>query len=434
MGQSTTAVTASPTAACPVKTSLSLRRILRTWWPLSGSWLLMTAELPLISAVIARLDHAEINLAAWGVVYALSIIIQSPSTMLLAASTALSKDVSSYRKLHRFMLGIGLLLTGLHTLIAFTPLFDVVVGKLMGLPAELLGATRLGLMIMTPWSWGTAFRRMQQGVLIRFDQSQAVIWGSLIRLGMDSLMLTVGYLLGGLPGIALGATAIICGVISEALYTGLRVQPVLRGPLKRAPTVTPVLTFWPFMDFYVPLAATILMMLLIQPMVSAALSRMPHPLESLAVWPVLFGLLTMWQSVGIGYNEAVIALLDEPGSLVSLRRFTKGLVVLMTGLLLIMTAMPLSAFWFGSVAALPPALVTRPADPAKLVSGRSHLCPPHPQHHRVDGGPAAYGRRYPVERRGLGRGQGCLCRPACLYLGHGRPGGLVALAQPPGDG
>jgi hypothetical protein len=153
-----------------------------------------------------------------------------------------------------------------------------------------------------------------------------------------------------------GAAAVIAGVLSEAIYTALRVRPVLRGPLKQAPAVNPPLTFGAFLDFYIPLAATVLLMLLIQPLVSAALSRMSDPLNSLAIWPILFGLLTMWQSVGIGYNEAVITLLDEPQSLVRLRRFTFGLVVLMIGLLLVMTATPLARLWFESVSALPPAL------------------------------------------------------------------------------
>ncbi len=46
----------------------------------------MTAEHPLISAVVARLSEPAINLAAWGIVFAICIVIQSPSTMLLAAS------------------------------------------------------------------------------------------------------------------------------------------------------------------------------------------------------------------------------------------------------------------------------------------------------------------------------------------------------------
>ncbi|HEX9923834.1 MAG TPA: hypothetical protein VGD99_14345, partial [Anaerolineae bacterium] len=188
----------------------------------------MTTELPLMSAVIARLIMPEINLAAWGVIFAVSTIVQSPSTMLLAASTALCKDWASYVKLRRFMAGITVLLTAVHLLIAFTPLYDVVIGRLIGAPPEILDPARLGLQIMTPWTFGTAYRRFQQGVLIRFDHSQAVVWGSVLRLSIDSLVLVGGYLLGSIPGVVVATTAIIAGVLSEAGYAGLVVRPVCR--------------------------------------------------------------------------------------------------------------------------------------------------------------------------------------------------------------
>lgn len=346
----------SYTNAKPAR-SLPLRRILRVWWPLAASWLLMTAELPLISAVIARLAQPEINLAAWGVVFALSIIIQAPSTMLLAASTALSRDWASYRKLRRITFGLGVGLTALHAVIAFTPLYFVVIESMMGAPAEIVEPVRLGLMIMTPWSWGTAYRRFQQGVLIRFDHAQAVIWGSILRVSVDGVVLAVGYTLGGWPGVVVGTSAITAGVLSEALYAGLRVRPVLNNELKQAPPVKPVLTLPVFANFYVPLAITMLLTLIIQPMVSAALSRMPSALESLAVWPVVIGVLFVWQSVGIGYNEAVIALLDEPHAVRGLRHFTTALVVTVSVLLLLMLLTPLATLWFAQVAALAPPLI-----------------------------------------------------------------------------
>jgi hypothetical protein len=345
------------TVTSPAQTPLSMRHIVRTWWPLAASWLLMTAELSLMSAVIARLAASAINLAAWGVVFALSIIIQAPSTMLLAASTALSKDWDSYLKMHRFMLGISAFLTALHALIAFTPLYYVVVGGLIGAPAEIIEPARLGLMIMVPWSWGTAYRRFQQGVLIRFGHSQAIVWGSLIRLSIDSLMLMTGYMLGVIPGVIVATSAIIIGVLSEAIYTGLRVRPILRHQLKPAAPVEPTLTSRAFLDFYIPLAITTLLTMLVQPLVSAALSRMPNALESLAVWPVLFGFLLMWQSVGIAYNEAVITLLDRPYAVRGLQRFTVLLVTLTTVLLLIMVATPLATLWFKQVTVITPSLV-----------------------------------------------------------------------------
>ncbi|NJN98775.1 MAG: hypothetical protein HC875_34120 [Anaerolineales bacterium] len=84
---------------------------------------------------------------------------------------------------------------------------------------------------------------------------------------------------------------------------------------------------------------------------------MPRPLESLAVWPVVWGLLILWQSTGIAYNEAVIALLDESHAVQGLRRFTALLISLITLLLFMMVVTPLAALWFGQVVALAPSLV-----------------------------------------------------------------------------
>lgn len=73
-----------------LSTAVSMRRIVKTWWPLAASWLLMGLEGPAISAVIARLANPEINLAAYGgVVFPLTLFIEAPIIMLLAASTAL---------------------------------------------------------------------------------------------------------------------------------------------------------------------------------------------------------------------------------------------------------------------------------------------------------------------------------------------------------
>jgi len=334
-----------------------MRRVAQTWWPLAGSWLLMGAELPALSAVVARLAQPEINLAAYGgVVFPLSLIIESPIIMLLAASTALCKDWDSYLKVRRFMLRASALLTALHVLVAFTPLYYVVVAGVIGVPAEIVEPARLGMMIMTPWTWSIAYRRFNQGVLIRFGRSRSVGFGTVVRLGADGLVLVVGYLIGSIPGVVVATIAVVAGVISEAVFVGLRVQPVLHNQLRRAVPVESPLTFRSFLSFYVPLAMTSLLTLLLQPIGSAALSRMPQALESLAIWPVVSGLIFMLRSLGLAYNEVVVALLDEPRAASSLRRFTVLLAGLTTLLLLIMATTSLSTLWFMRVSALTPRL------------------------------------------------------------------------------
>ncbi len=341
-----------------IKSNLSLHRIFSTWWPLAASWVLMGAELPALSAIVARLENPEVNLAAYGgIIFPIALLIEAPIIMLLAASTALCKDMASYRLVRRFMMISGATLTGIYILVAFTPLYYVVVEGILGAPKVIIEPARIGLMIMTPWTWSIGYRRFNQGVLIRFGHTQAVTIGTIIRLTADILVLLVGYAMGSLTGVIVATSAVAMGVVSEALYSGIVVRPVVRNELAIAPAVAESPTWRGFFQFYIPLAMTSLLTLLALPIGSAALSRMPQALESLAVWPVISGLIFMFRSLGVAYNEVVVALLDEPRSFAGLHRFTHLLASATTVGLLILVVTPLSLVWFSWVSALEPHLV-----------------------------------------------------------------------------
>ena len=302
--------------------TFDMRVVFKTWWPLAASWLLMGAELPVLSAIVARLADPEVNLAAYGgIVFPLALIIESPVIMLLAASTALSKDWDSYIKIRRFMMVTGGSMTGIHVLIAFTPLYYFVAEGILNAPAEIIEPARIGMMIMTPWTWSIAYRRFNQGILIRFGHPQTITIGTLIRLSTDTLVLVSGYLIGSIPGIIVAASAVALSVVAEAAYVGVVVKPVINNQLKLEPPVEDPLTLPSFLSFYIPLAMTSLLMLLALPIGSAALGRMPLSLASLAVWPVISGLVFMFRSLGVAYNEVVVALIDKVGSSPDLRKF-----------------------------------------------------------------------------------------------------------------
>lgn len=328
--------------------------IFRTWWPLAASWVLMAVELPAVSAAMGHMLDPQISLAAWGgVVFPLSLLIEAPVIMLLAASTALSKDYETYQRVRRYMMWMGGTLTVLHVLVAFTPLYEIVVVGIMNPPHEIVEPARIGLQLMTPWTWSIAYRRFNQGVLIRFGHSRAVSVGTAVRLTADLFVLIAGVMLGTIQGAAVAGAAVGLGVISEAIYTGLRVRPVVNGPLRNAPAPQIPLTPRRFLAFYVPLALTSLIVLIYLPIGSAAMSRMPQALDSLAVWPVVSGLVFIFRSLGVAFNEVAVALLDEPGAVPQLRRFTWILVVSVTGLLIFIAATPISRLWLEEVSALP---------------------------------------------------------------------------------
>jgi hypothetical protein len=335
--------------------ALDAGRIARLWWPLAASWLLMGVELPLVAAVMSRLDDPKVQLAAYGsVVFPVALVIEAPIIMLLAASTALCSDRDSYVKVRRFMLRAGALLTAVHVAIAFTPLYDVVARDLLGAPSEVAEAGRLGLRLFTPWTWAIAYRRFQQGVLIRFERSRPVTVGTGVRLAANMLTMALAVAWGGLPGVAVAALGVSAGVLAEAAFIGWSVQPVLRERLARAPPRAVPLTRAAFLDFYVPLALTPLMTLLVQPIGAAAMNRMPAVLDSTAAWPGVHGLVFLTRSAPLAFHEVVVALLGMAGARRALGRFTFGLTAVTTAILVLLALTPLGRIWFEDVSDFPP--------------------------------------------------------------------------------
>ena len=336
---------------------LTLRQIAQAWWPLAASWMLMTLEGPAMSAIVARLANAEINLAAWGgIVSPFTFLIAAPIMMMLSASTALTQDYATYLKLRRFMLRAGIVLTVLHVLIAFTPLYDIVARQIIGAPESIIEPGRIGMRIVTPWAWAIAFRRFNQGVMIRFGHSKAVGAGTMVRLGTNLVLLLLGYLINTIPGIIVACAAVTTGVTAEAIYSGLRVRPIVRQKVIPAPPGEPLSTR-DFLAFYTPLALTSLIWVIIQPFGSAAISRMYNPLPSLAAWPVVNGLLFLLRSPGMALNEVVVAHMGRPHAARNLRKFSNILLAITTAITLLIVATPLANLWLTVVMALPEDLI-----------------------------------------------------------------------------
>jgi len=281
----------------------------------------MGLEGPAVSAVVSRLPEPKVNLAAWGgIVFPLALMVEAPIIMMLAASTALCRDWPSYLKLRRFMTQLGVALTIVHLAIAATPLYYLIARQVIGVPEAIVEPARWGLLLMTPWTWSIAYRRFQQGVLIRFGGSLKVGLGTLVRFTADAAVLTLGYLWGRAPGIVVAACAMTAGVMVEALYARLAVRRTLRETLRKAPLSPRPLSTKVMLAFYIPLSLTQVLMLVVNPVASAAMSRMPHALESLAAWPVVAAVNYIVRGGGGAFNEVVVALTEERRSTWALRR------------------------------------------------------------------------------------------------------------------
>ena len=307
----------------------------------------MTAEGPLISAAINRLPNEVTMMAAYGIVVSLSVLIESPIINLLATSTALVKDRASYLLVRRFTIHWMIGLTIISILVAFTPLFDLIVVKLLETPPEVARWVEPGMKIMIFWSAAIAWRRFLQGVMIHFGQTRKVAWGTAVRLVASGGTAVSLAIFSGLPGVIIGAISLMAGVIAEASYATLAVRSILHfnlAPNRPAAAGNP-LTYRALFWFHLPLAATSVLLLLVHPLVTSSLARLAYPVVSLAAWPIVFQITLMARAGALALPEVVIALNDRPNSFVPIRRFSFNLTLVITVSMLIFILTPLASFY-----------------------------------------------------------------------------------------
>jgi Na+-driven multidrug efflux pump len=351
-------------------TRLTYRQIFTFSLPLAGTWLMMAFEGPYLAAIIARLADPTENLAAFGVAFALAVIIEAPVIMLMAASTTLVADDASYRALRRFMLGLSLLLTLVQLVAVLPPVFNWVAGSLIGLPPAVAQLAHHGLIIMLPWPLAIGYRRFLQGLLIRHNLTRRVAYGTVLRLVTMSAVAFFGAQMPGLTGVHVGTLALSVGVVVEAVASRWMTREVVAritsGPPSPMPTTQ---TLAGVSSFYLPLALTSVMTMAIQPAVTFFMGQARYPLESLAVLPVIHGLTFLFRALGLSFQEVGIAMFgDRWEHYQPIRNFGYGLGAAAAFGLIVIAYTPLATVWFEQIAGLTPELAAFAVRPTQILA------------------------------------------------------------------
>ena len=336
---------------------LTMSTVIRFWLPLAASWLLMTTEMPIVNAIVARMAEAKIQLAAFGIAFSLALAVESPIISQLTAANALARDRASFRLLRRSMLGLSALLTTAMLLLSLTPLFDLVVLRFIAAPAEIAVRVRPVLVALTLWPAAIAYRRFHQGVMIRYGYTRQVSYGTAMRLLTSAGIAIAGLVWGKLDGATVGGLALGAGVIAEAVFIHYLSRPAVRkvemiDPSTDARFCVSPLTPRALLQFYSPLALTSIVMLSTAPLINFGLARSSDPVETLAAWPVVNGQLLVVRSFGFSLQEVIVALLDGPAAMKVLRRFAITLAGASLALLLTIAFTPLALWWQQQIAGL----------------------------------------------------------------------------------
>lgn len=308
----------------------------------------MSVEAPVSLALILRLPDPKISAAAFQIMMGLALWIESPVIDLLSTSTTLAKTRQNYVELSRFVWWLIGIVTVVHALFVFTPIYTLVTERLMGVPTDVAHATRIGLAVMLPWSGFIGWRRYLQGILIRNGQTHLVGIGTAIRVGTVFASGLSLYFLTKLPSIQIAGIALICSVGAEALFAHVASRRTVHACFSRVEAGEPV-TMRKLRNFHLPLTATTMLNMISLPIVSAALAQAAHNVEQLAGYQVAFTLVWLMRTTVYAVPEVVITLYKDRQSAAALRRFSIGLGIATSSLLAVIWLTGLDKLFFSGV-------------------------------------------------------------------------------------
>jgi progressive ankylosis protein len=314
---------------------------------------MMSVEGPFLAAVIARMVEPKFNLAAYGVAFSFALIIEAPIILIMSAATALVKEKHSFFKLRNFTYSINIIITVVMLVFLIPSIFYFVVEGLIGLPKNVADLTYIATIVLLPWPGAIGYRRFYQGILIRYNHTRKVAYGTIIRLTSMAITALGFYLFTEVPGVVVGASALSVAVIVEAIASKFMSLKIVRKIKLEETEEGRALTYSDIYQFYYPLALTSILTLGVHPMVTFFIGQSRFPLESLAVLPVINSLVFIFRSIGLSFQEVVIALMGEDKS--GYKPLKKFATMLASGVficLAIIAFTPISTFWFATVSGL----------------------------------------------------------------------------------
>ena len=288
------------------------RDILVLFLPLAATSTMMSLSSPVIHAGLARLPAPEVNLAAFGLAFTLSILLESPVFALQQATVAWYGGAGPVRPYVGFALGLGLIMMAWTSSIAWSPAAPFVFQRLLGADPELTRIAVHALRAAILFPPLVAVRSAYQAVLISRRHASPVAWGTSIRL----LFLAVGIFVLvprlSWEGPTTAMLALTGAVLVETIYTAVAALRTPEVDATGSPAQTAGLHLRGRIVFLLPLATTMVLGTLTNPVINAFIARAPDPKIGLAVYSVVASLVWFLASSVLRYSSVTIALgVDE---------------------------------------------------------------------------------------------------------------------------
>ncbi len=210
--------------------NLNLRSIAKFYFPLALTSILSLGVNPFVTFFLGRSYKAVESLAVLPVVSALVFIFRSMGLSFQEVNIALiGKEKQNYKVLRNFAISLGLLVTVLISVLAFTPLADLWFINVSGLSTELAGMSYLPLKIMVLLPAFTVLLNFQRSSLIINGTTGPISKATAIELTGIIVVLLVCVVFLNLIGVVAASIAFIAGKGLSTIYLTPKQVTAVKG-------------------------------------------------------------------------------------------------------------------------------------------------------------------------------------------------------------
>jgi progressive ankylosis protein len=297
----------------------------RFYLPLVATSYLLTATNPLLAAALARTSDPATALAGYGVAFALIGVIYAPMLVVQQVAAARLLRAGDLGPVRRLAMVVGLLLSGVAALVAFTPLGVVIFERVVGVHDAILDQALSAMTALWPVPALTGLRALHQGRLVAGHRTGAIAVATGVR---ASVLAVVAFALTTTPvGAWLGAVAFTAGLAAETILVTLADAPTPKLPER---TEAEVDGEDRVLAFSTPLMLNVMLWWSTPLIISAVLARTPEPDCSLAAFTVVEAVAWFLTAPVGQLQHASLALVDCRAAHQRIRLYAGGLAVTVT--------------------------------------------------------------------------------------------------------
>lgn len=319
---------------------LRQREIALFFFPLLLNVQLMSISHTVINGALARLEDYVTALAGFSVAMVIHLFIASPSYQNHTVAIAMVRGRRSLRGVLLFVLLVAGYVSLMLGLIAFTPLGDLVLERILSTPPQVAQETRNALHLLVLLPVFTGLRGLCQGLVIQARRTALVSLATGVRVAILCLLLVLGH--GWFSGAALGAFGLVGCIMVETLLMGYFAWRVhLPLPREAEEDSTGSILRYAF-----PLAYSSCLQQTVPLLINAIISRLPDAPLALAAFGVIRGFLFLLAGPMRNLQQAYLTLVRTEEDNPVLLRFHLVLAVSM-GCLVLLVAGPLSQVVLG---------------------------------------------------------------------------------------